>query len=161
MSGARHRTGLGVANLEAAGSDEPAARGLDADPRAGPDRREVGAAPVELRGAEAADELRAELLRVDEEVDALAGEPADVLDLDLDLALTVDLELRLALGAGERARGVERDDPLVAVLRLHCRSDERECRESDDRDWDERALHVFLLHWNVPARLCPPTPRPR
>src|SRR5687767_4995247 len=100
MSGARHRTWLGwaVANLEAARGDEPAARGLDADAGAGPDRREAGASAVELRRAEGAHALRPEELRVHEEVDALAGEPAEVLDLDLELALAVDLELRLALG---------------------------------------------------------------
>src|SRR5262245_17301348 len=144
MPGARHRTWLdwtGRCGLEAARDDQLAARGLDADPRAGADGRERGAAALDLRGAEAVDPLRADQLRVHEEVDPLAGEPAHVLDLDLELALALVLELRLALGPCEGARGFEGDDRAGAALRLDGRRGEREGRESDDCEWDEDALH--------------------
>src|SRR5262245_27855227 len=144
MSGARHRTWLdwtGGCDLEAARGDQPAARGLDADPRAGADGRDCGAAALDLRGAEAVDPLRADQLRVHEEIDPPAREPTHVLDLDLELALAVRLELRLALGPRERARGLEGDDRAGVALRLHGRRGEREGRESDDREWDEDALH--------------------
>src|SRR5580765_3401500 len=72
----------GGAVLEAARDDRRAAGRLDLDPGAGLDRREARAALVHLRGAEAVDPCGADLRRVHEEVDPLAREAPDVLDLD-------------------------------------------------------------------------------
>ena len=80
--------------LETARDDQPAGGGLDLDPRTGVDRREARAAAVDLRRAEPVDPCRADLRAVHEEVDALARELPDVLDLDLQLALALDLRLR-------------------------------------------------------------------
>jgi len=80
--------------LEAAGDDSRAGGRLDLDPSARIDCRERRSAAGDPGRAEAADPGRPDLLRVHEEVDALARELPDVLDLDLQLALALDLRLR-------------------------------------------------------------------
>src|SRR3954447_14565054 len=149
MSGARHRTCLGESGaraLETAGDDRRTAGRLDLDARARVDCRESGATAVDLRSAEAADPGRADLRRVHEEVDALACEPADVLDFDLELALALVLELRFAAGARKGARGLQGDPRSGAALRLHGGDGDRQGREGENCEWDERALHGASLN---------------
>src|SRR6476619_7131117 len=142
---------------ELARDDQLAACGLDLDPRAGVDRGEAGAAAVDLRRAEPADARRADLRVVHEEVDALAGEPPDMLDLDLELALALVLELRLAARARERPGRLECDPRAGPALRLNRRRCDCERRQSEERDGEnDCALHNCLLEIGYSTKLMRP-----